>query len=163
MAPALEPTEQVLRAMPGAPQWRAPHRGPSGRHQDTVKGPLPLSERVTITLPVHPLKGVALPVARFIRSQDGRRYVDVEHPPGRYMRLPIEWTDRGPPLVPPSVNGQEARLSVPALLKLAQFVQAALERRRGSPAVPIPEAKPTLRPARSTSLEARDEQRSDEQ
>ncbi|MCY1074310.1 hypothetical protein [Archangium lansingense] len=39
-------------------------------------------ERVTVTLPIHPLKGVELPVARFIRSQDGRRYVDVEHPPG---------------------------------------------------------------------------------
>ncbi|MFE8600322.1 hypothetical protein [Archangium violaceum] len=51
-------------------------------------------ERVTVTLPVHPLKGVKLPVVRFIRSQDGRRYVDVEHPPGQYMRLPLEWTDR---------------------------------------------------------------------
>ena len=27
---ALEPTEQASRAIPGAPQWRAPHRGPSG-------------------------------------------------------------------------------------------------------------------------------------
>ena len=108
-------------------------------------------ECVTVTLPVHPLKGVKLPVVRFIRSQDGRRYVDVEHPPGQYMRLPLEWTDRSPPLVPPSVGGREVRLSVPALLKLAQAVQAALEQRRGSPVVPTLAASPTLRPARSTS------------
>ncbi len=139
-------------AVPGAPQSRAPLWLASRRHQHTATGPPLLIERVTVTLPIHPLKGMELPVARFIRSQDGRRYVDVEHPPGQYMRLPLEWTDRSSPLVPPSVGGREVRLSVPALLKLAQAVQAALEQRRGSPAVPTPAAKHTLRPARSPSL-----------
>jgi hypothetical protein len=129
----------------------APLLLPSRRHQHTATGPPLLIEHVTVTLPIHPLKGVALPVARFIRSQDGRRYVDVEHPPGQYMRLPLEWTDRSPPLVPPSVGGREVRLSIPALLKLAQAVQAALEQRRGSSVVPTLAASPTLRPARSTS------------
>jgi hypothetical protein len=150
-APAPGPASEAARAAPGSPEWRAPRRVPSGRHRHTATGPPPLIERVTVTLPIHPLKGVALPVARFIRSQDGRRYVDVEHPPGQYMRLPLEWTDRSPPLVPPSVGGREVRLSVPALLELAQAVQAALEQRRGSPVVPTPAASPTLRPARSTS------------
>ena len=116
---------------------------------------------MTVTLPIHPLKGVALPVARFIRSQDGRRYVDVEHPPGRYMRLPLEWTDRSPPLVPPSIGGREVRLSVPALLKLAQVVQAALERIRGPPATPAA-ARTTLRRARGTSLSGKRRAESDE-
>jgi hypothetical protein len=128
--PAPQPTEQAGWAVPSAPERHVPHREPSGRYQDTATGPPPLSERVTITLPVHPLKGVALPVYRFIRSQDGRRYVDVEHPAGQYMRLPLEWTDRAPPLVPPSVDGRAACLSVPALLELASAVQVALSGRQ---------------------------------
>jgi hypothetical protein len=128
-------------------KWRVPHRKPSGRHQDTATGPPPLSERVTITLPVHPLKGVELPVARFLRSQDGRRYVDVEHPAGQYMRLPLEWTDRAPPLVPPSVEGRAARLCVPALLELASAVQVALSGHQSSSAAPLADGGPTLRHA----------------
>jgi hypothetical protein len=120
---------------------------PSGRHQDTATGPLPLSERVTITLPVHPLKGVALPVYRFIRSQDGRRYVDVEHPAGRYMRLPLEWTDRAPPFVPPSIDGRAARLSVAALLELASAVHVALCGRQSSSDATLADGGSTLRHA----------------
>jgi hypothetical protein len=58
---------------------------------------------VTVTLPIHPLKGVELPVARFIRSQDGRRYVDVEHPPGQYMRLLLSdnYTSPATTITPP--------------------------------------------------------------
>ena len=149
-------------ASPGAPVSLALLPLPSRQHQDTATGPPPLSEQVTVTLPIHPLKGVELPVARFIRSQDGRRYVDVEHPAGRYMRLPLEWTDRSPPLVPPSVGGRDVRLSVPALLKLAQAVQAALERILGPPATPAA-ARTTLRRTRSTSFRGKRRAESDEQ
>jgi hypothetical protein len=124
--------------------WGTIEAGPSGRHRHTATGPPPLFEHVAITLPVHPLKGVMLPVARFIRGQDGRRYVDVEYPPGRYMRLPLEWTDRSPPLVPPSVGGRAVRLSVPVLLELASVVQVALGRLQGPSATPLSHGGPTL-------------------
>ncbi|HYO54578.1 hypothetical protein [Archangium sp.] len=42
------------------------------------------------------------------------------------MRLPIEWTDRSSPLVPLSVGGHQVRLEIPALLMLADAVEAAL-------------------------------------
>jgi hypothetical protein len=114
-----------------------------------------LIERVTVTLPAHPLEGVKLPVVRFIRSQDGRRYVDVEHPPGQYMRLPVEWTDRSPPFVPPSVGGRAVRLSVPALLELARAVQVALGRTLGPSATPLAQGGPTLRHANVSFPEIR--------
>jgi hypothetical protein len=88
---------------------------------------------VTITLPTHPLRGVQLPVIRTARSQDGRRYIDVEHPPGWCMRLPIEWTDRSSPLVPPSIGGREVRLGISALLKLADAVEVALRQEHALP------------------------------
>lgn len=46
-----------------------------------------------VTLAVHPLVGRVLVVQRRVRGPDGRLYVDVRHPDGRGMRLPIEWTD----------------------------------------------------------------------
>jgi hypothetical protein len=98
---------------------------------------------------------VKLPVARFIRSQDGRRYVDVEHPPGQYMRLPVEWTDRSPPLVPPSVGGRAVRLSVPALLELASAVQVALGRPQGPSATLPAQGGPTLTHANVSTPEIR--------
>ena len=138
------PASHLQGPGPGAPQSRAPRGPPSRRRRHTATGPPPLIERVTVTLPVHPLKGVKLPVTRFIRSQDGRRYVDVEHPPGQYMRLPVEWTDRSPPLVPPSVEGRAVRLSVPALLELAGAVQVALGRTHGPSATPLAPGGATL-------------------
>ncbi|MFY0583894.1 DUF5953 family protein [Cystobacter fuscus] len=131
-------------AGPGAPESLAPLRARSRQHQHTATGPPPFIERVTVTLPAHPLKGMELPVVRFIRSQEGRRYVDVEHPPGQYMRLPLEWTDRSPPFVPPSVGGREVRLSIPALLELASAVQVALGRTQGPSATPLAPVGPTL-------------------
>jgi len=140
---------------PGAPQSLALHPLPSRRHRHTATGPPPLIECVTVTLPAHPLKGVKLPVIRFIRSQDGRRYVDVEHPPGQYMRLPVEWTDRSPPLVPPSVGGRAVHLSVPTLLELASAVQVALARTHGRAATSLAQSGPTLTHANVSTPELR--------
>ena len=88
---------------------------------------------MTITLPTHPLQGVQLPFIRTARSQDGRRYIDVEYPPGWCMRLPIEWTDRSSPQVPPSIDGREVRLGISDLLKLADAVEVALRQEHAPP------------------------------
>jgi hypothetical protein len=79
-----------------------------------------------VTLPVHPLKEKRLPVLAWVRGQDGRRYVDAEHPRGWTIRLPLEWTDRCAALMPPSLNGHEVRLAVPGLLELARAIEVAL-------------------------------------
>ena len=80
-------------------------------------------------MPIHPLNGVELPVVHFERDhQHGRRYVVVEHPRGGTLRLPIEWTDRGPPWVPPQVDGRPVRLAASGLLRLANAVHAAFDR-----------------------------------
>lgn len=82
-----------------------------------------------VTVPIHPLHGVELRVVRIERSsQDGRRYVVVEHVRGEALRLPIEWTDRGPPWVPPQVDGRPVRLGARGLLRLADAVDAVLAR-----------------------------------
>jgi hypothetical protein len=113
---------------------RAPYRhSRSTSHSQTTTCAGPVSGCVTITLPTHPLQGVQLPVIRTARSQDGRRYVDVEHPPGWCMRLPIEWTDRSSPQVPPSIGGREVRLGISALLKLADAVEVALRQEHTPP------------------------------
>jgi hypothetical protein len=39
-------------------------------------------------------------VHRRVRGPDGRLYVDIEHPDGRSLRLPVEWTD----LVPTAIR-----------------------------------------------------------
>ena len=88
---------------------------------------LPSSEQVTVTLRGHPLQGVRLPVTQAFRTQDGQRYVIVEHPSGFNLQLPVEWTDRSAPLVPPIIGGRHSRLSIASLLKLARAVQVGLE------------------------------------
>src|SRR5262249_12095921 len=58
----------------------------------------------------------------------GRRFAIVEHPDGGTLRLPLEWTDRGPAWVSPHVNGRPVRLAVGGLLKLAGALDVALGR-----------------------------------
>ena len=88
---------------------------------------------MTITLPVHPLKGILLPMIRAVRGQDGRRYVDAEHPQGGFFRLPVEWTDRAAPWIAPRLHGREVLLDVRSLLELACAVRTALDSSRGRP------------------------------
>ena len=84
---------------------------------------------MTVTLPVHPLVGARLTVVRFVRHQDGRRYIDVEHPRGWTLRLPLDWTDRAASWAPPRISGCEVRLAVRGLVQLARAVDAALCRK----------------------------------
>jgi hypothetical protein len=103
-----------------------------------------------------------LPIVQSVHSGDGQRYFDVEHPRGWHMRLPLDWTDRAPPLVPPRIGGREVHLSLPALLKLAGAVKVALEQRLESPAAPVsrtasklthaPTAAPKNRPSVADAL-----------
>jgi hypothetical protein len=81
-------------------------------------------------MPIHPLSGIELAVVRFERDyQHGARYVVVERPHGGpHLRLPLEWTDRGPPWVPPQVSGRPVRLAASGLLRLAKAVQAVQAR-----------------------------------
>ncbi|QSQ27272.1 hypothetical protein JY651_21185 [Pyxidicoccus parkwayensis] len=83
-----------------------------------------------------------LVVMRIVRSQSGQQYVDVEHPQGGFIRLPLEWTDRRTPTVPAVSGGRQVRLSAPALLKLAEAVEEGLKR-------PLP-PKPAALPARES-------------
>ena len=65
---------------------------------------------MTITLPVHPLRGVPLVVIRDgIRARDGRRYVEVEHPGGWALRVPVDWTDQVVGQIPGDCGGRTAR------------------------------------------------------
>ncbi|WP_373372238.1 hypothetical protein [Sorangium atrum] len=82
---------------------------------------------------MHPLKGQRLPVVSSVRGQDGRRYVDAEHPQGWTIRLPIEWTDRAGPGVTPRWHGREVRLDARGLLELARAVRTALDLHREEP------------------------------
>lgn len=56
---------------------------------------------------------------RLIRRQDGRRWVEAEHPGGWCMQVPIEWTNLSIQIEPFFVEGQEVRLSANGLSKLA--------------------------------------------
>lgn len=79
---------------------------------------------MTITLAVHPLRGVALPVVRdAIRFHDGRRMVEAMHPSGWTIRLPIEWTDRWVGAAPLAAVEAGAKLSLDGLVRLARVLE----------------------------------------
>ena len=80
---------------------------------------------MTVTLPVHPLAGHALAVVRFVRTSDGRRYVDLQHPDGHVFRLPEDYTDRAAPAVAASLAGRGLRATVQNLLRVAAAVGVA--------------------------------------
>jgi hypothetical protein len=110
-------------------------------HQTAPRENLPL-ERVTVTLPIHPFYGMTLAVVRMERDRQGRRYVTVEHPRGGNLRLPLDWTDRSAPTSPPTVNGQEVRVSLRGLRALAAAVAVARARKLDLSALaPAPSAQ----------------------
>ena len=88
---------------------------------------------MTITLAIHPFKDKELPMLRLIRRQEGRRYVEVEHPGGWCMQIPIQWTNLSIQVEPPVIEGQEVRLSANGLSKLAAAVQISKNQRTNPP------------------------------
>ena len=75
-------------------------------------------------MPVHPLAGSLLPVVRWVRSSDGRRYVDVRHTDGHVLRLPVDFTDQALPGRADAGAAGDVRVSVVGLLQLAAAVAA---------------------------------------
>lgn len=133
--------------------WRSSR--PSSRHpHQTAPREKPPRERVTVTMPVHPLSGIPLAIVRMERDQHGRRYVTVEDPRGGNLRLPVEWTDRSAPTLPPKVEGQEVRVSIGGLRALASAVAVALARKL-DPTAPVPapwsQAEQTTTPSKRSA------------
>lgn len=84
-------------------------------------------ERITVTMPVHPLCGRQVVLERILRlGRPPVAYADVEDPDGFPRRLPLAWTDRGGPAVPPRAGDGGARIGPHALLRLAAAVAAGL-------------------------------------
>ena len=68
-------------------------------------------QQVTVTMPIHPLKGLALTLIGTRREHRSRRQTLIaEAPLGGHIVLPVEWTDRGPPWVALEVNGRDEAL-----------------------------------------------------
>lgn len=96
------------------------------RPSQTACHSLPTTETVTVTLPIHPLRGKQLAVFRW-ENGPGGRYALVEHPPGRRTRLPEAWTDRGGIWGAPRVAGREVLLSFQGLLDVSRAIHVALQ------------------------------------
>ncbi len=77
-------------------------------------------------MPVHPFVGRRLPVVRWLK-QRGVRYVDLESPQGTTVRVPVEWTDHGAPIVVGAIRGRAAKLDVGGLRRLAEWVGRKLD------------------------------------
>ncbi len=81
---------------------------------------------IVVTAPVHPFYQQELIVIRYERDQSGARFVYVQHPRAGVLRLPIDWTNRGTKLNPPSVKGRDLLIDVKNLQKLAAACAVAL-------------------------------------
>jgi Family of unknown function (DUF5372) len=80
------------------------------------------SERATITLSIHPLRGVALEVIRLIggtQRAPGVGHVDLRLSEGRVLRVPVEWTDLA---LPAAMGSSGSRLNTTVLLALAALI-----------------------------------------
>ena len=106
------------RPSPSFPWW-PPRRGCPHRYQDTPSTVGP--DQVVVTLKVHPLVGQSIEVIRRVRAHDGRVYLDLLHPDGRAVRLPVEWTDLAVPSPDPSVA---TRSTAGGLLALRTFLES---------------------------------------
>jgi len=82
---------------------------------------------VTVTLPIHPLRGESLPVLRAVRDRKGRSFVEAQHPDGWTLRLPVEWTDRAHPSQVVTVAGRAARATADDLLQLVRVARSMME------------------------------------
>jgi len=80
-------------------------------------------------MPIHPLRGQQLQVIGPGVVQGGTKYLIVEHPKGRRLRIPEAWSDRVVTLPVPTVKGKAVKLAVRALLRLSQAVAGSLDRK----------------------------------
>jgi hypothetical protein len=126
----------------------------SRRRRQTAPQGASESERVSVTFPVHPLRGMSLAVVRIVRHHSGQQYVDVEHPKGGFIRLPLEWTDRRAPVVEPVAGGQQVRLDALALLKLAEAVEEVLGRALSSEPTAVGGQKPRFHHASAADAQS---------
>ena len=114
----------------GGPRRAGDERGNGKAVRSSIPktaGPTTDGQRVTVTLPIHPLYGRALPLIRTSRHRDGRQFVIAEHPAGWSIRLPLEWTDRGEPAGRAPVGTDAPRGSVEALRGVARTVRTILD------------------------------------
>lgn len=95
-------------------------------HQHNTPHEKLLDDSVTVTLPVHPFKGMRLRVVRAVYSRGSQRYIDAEHPRGWTIRLPVEWTDRSKSWILPLLDGHSVKLHAGGLLNLAKAVEYLL-------------------------------------
>lgn len=99
-------------------------------------------------MPVHPLKGQRLNLIRMRRDHFARcETVIAETPGGGRIVLPVEWTDRGPPWVTPTIDGTEVRLGAQGLLALSYAVDAIVRQEVG-PSAPLSSGSPEAKCAR---------------
>lgn len=82
---------------------------------------------VIITLPIHPLVGQAV-VVEGMKRQAGRQYVQIRHPDGSKLGLPLDWTDRWPAQEMPELEGRRPLLAPDGLQRVALIVAAARQR-----------------------------------
>jgi hypothetical protein len=76
---------------------------------------------VTVTMPIHPLKGLELKLVGMRRDHLARQQTLIaEVADGRHIVLPIDWTDRGSPWVCPRVDGKDVRLCSRGLAVLSR-------------------------------------------
>lgn len=84
-------------------------------------------ERVTVTMPIHPLRGQALKLVELRRDHIAQRQMVIaELADGSHMVLPVDWTDRGKPWGNPQHGGVEVKLCGRGLLRMARAVETAL-------------------------------------
>lgn len=94
-----------------------------GRTTQTAPPHTELCETITISMAVHPLRGVPLPLVRKHRWA-GLPYFEAEHPMGWRIMVPLSWTDQAVSPVPARApSGAPIRVSAAALQALAAAVE----------------------------------------
>jgi hypothetical protein len=97
--------------------------GAEGKPSQDASRSISKSNEVTITMPVHPLRGETLTLVRVERDRNsGCRFVLAETQEGRRLRIPESWTDRCVFERPHQIDGREAKLVLSGLLCLADVV-----------------------------------------
>lgn len=106
----------------------------SRRPHHNAPGPILPPEQVTVTMPIHPLRGLKLKLLGLRRDHLTRRQTLIaEAADGSQLVLPVEWTDRGAPWAVPTLRGKPVRLCAHGLLLVGRAVATALCRKLDPP------------------------------